>query len=227
MFALEDSRLQTQYDLSDTAVRQCSYCAYNFMDHIEELINLIDFKNRKLTDRFVDRYNQLMIGASNAKRNSPYLEIMETFNSDHSQNCYNRYPEIVHTIFNEDELESYEPMHDMYRSQFPNWQDVHNQKLNTPQIDTTELRSVLRQLSDKNSEMQFLIVNRFFMTFQIVPINKHINNRYMNDNVSIGRNNFMILDSHYKKVLFMDTEYVIKYIDSSPDYNLVLIGKVY
>jgi hypothetical protein len=262
---IKETKLNTQYDHSKFVERQCSYCAYAFATYIDYLIHHIDFKNKKLSQTFIDNYNTIIDGASKVKKQSPLVTMMETFNSEFSQSVFNIHPSIVHMVLNPEHLPEYENVHNLYRSQFSNWQHVHNQKLSTPRIDIDSFRSILVDLVDPKNKLRFLIVNRFFMTFLIVPIRKTLINtdspresitsgsvydcigkRLIKKKQEISDSNedcevsidpdpaddqidtdYLILDSHYKTVYVLNLEGVVKYIDNSKDYNMVLIGKIF
>ena len=65
------------------------------------------------------------------------------------------------------------------------------------------------------------------MTFLVIPIDKHLKRKKTLFDPSASGPEFLILDSHYKKVIFANTEQVVNYVDNSKDYNLVLIGEIY
>ena len=226
--------LKTQYDMSSIVERQCSYCSYAFALYIDELLPNINLKERSLNEKFIENYNDIIENASYVKKTSPFVNMMETFNSDYSQNCFNIYPDICHMILNPHNLKDYEPMHDLYRSQFINWQDVHNTKLATPRINDVIFIKLLEDLVNHTSKLSFLIVNRFFMTFLIIPISKtfyQLNKmnelKCTDDDTNVNTEDYLILDSHYKSVYILDKNEVFKYVNTSSDYNLVLIGKIY
>lgn len=210
LYMLENIKLLTQYDLSSMVERQCSYCAYNFMRNSKLLFSALEFGSDAmpitLTDEFIDLYNSLIVQSSEIKLTSPHVNEMETFNSEFSQNAFGVRPEICHMTLNKQNLDDYEPMHDYYRSLYPNWQNVHDAKLVTPEISLIELRKMI-----ENSHEHNFIVNRFFMTFCIIRHNSK----------------FVIFDSHYKYVILCDIDGAIEYIiTQNKDYNLVLIGKL-
>jgi hypothetical protein len=176
LFILKNSEyLKTQYDLTNIVERQCSYCSYAFALFINELLPNINLREKSLNKQFIENYNKIIEVASYVKKTSPYVMMMETFNSEYSQKCFNIYPELSHMVLNPQNLEDYEPMHDLYRSQFVNWQQVHEAKLRTPKITISEFKTLLADLINPTSNINLLIINRFFMTFLIVPITKTLN----------------------------------------------------